>query len=130
MSQKVRGTYQLLGYSANGADYEFSEQAEQGHPPQVHCLRICAYILKRAINNARDKAIREPLYTAPCMLCADFLLDDNATPADRVTLINAAFDAFSVIAAACEPSRNMEYRTVAIALYNGRPFFITVVLSC
>lgn len=34
-------------------------QPEQGPPPQVHCLRICAYVLKRAISNTRDKAIRE-----------------------------------------------------------------------
>lgn len=77
-----------------------SEQQESP-PPQVHCLRICAYVLKRAINNTRDKSFQ-----------------DNATPADRVLLINSGFDAYTVIAAACEASRNIEYRTVAVALYN------------
>lgn len=33
-------------------------QMDSSPPPQVHCLRICAYILKRTISNARDKAIR------------------------------------------------------------------------
>lgn len=27
--------------------------------PQVHCLRICAYILKRSITGPRNGAIRE-----------------------------------------------------------------------
>jgi HEAT repeat-containing protein 5 len=40
------------------ANYDVRAREEQGHPPQVHCLRICAYILKRVINNTRDKAIR------------------------------------------------------------------------
>ncbi|EKM52639.1 uncharacterized protein PHACADRAFT_186750 [Phanerochaete carnosa HHB-10118-sp] len=77
------------------------KQQQDSPPPQVHCLRICAYVLKGAIGNTRDKSIQ-----------------DNATPADRVLLINAGFDAYAVIAAACEPSRNIEYRTVAVALYN------------
>ena len=34
-------------------------QPEQSPPPQVHCLRICAYVLKRAIGVSRDKAIRK-----------------------------------------------------------------------
>lgn len=46
-------------------------------------------------------------------------VDDNASSADRIALINTGFDAFAAIAAACEASRAMEYRTVAVALYHG-----------
>ncbi len=46
--------------------------------------------------------------------------EDSSTPLDRVKLINAGFDAFAAIALTCEPGRSLDYRTVAVSLYNGK----------
>lgn len=45
--------------------------------------------------------------------------EDNSTALDKVKLINAGFEAFSAIATVCEPERGLDYRIVAITLYNG-----------
>ncbi|KAH9948465.1 ARM repeat-containing protein [Amylocystis lapponica] len=69
--------------------------------PQVHCLRICAYVLRRAITGAHNGAIH-----------------DGSSPMDKIKLINAAFDAFSTVAAGFGPAQKDEFRAVAVTLYS------------
>jgi len=69
--------------------------------PQVHCLRICAYILRRVIKGPQGGAIH-----------------DGSTPAEKVALINVAFHAFSSIGATFGPSQSEQFRTIAITLYS------------
>ncbi|KAJ8482572.1 hypothetical protein ONZ51_g5279 [Trametes cubensis] len=68
--------------------------------PLAHCLRICAYILRRVISGPQNGAVH-----------------DAASPADKVKLIIAAFDAFSAVAASFGPSKREDFRAIAITLY-------------
>ncbi|KAI0688492.1 clathrin-coated vesicle protein [Cytidiella melzeri] len=87
----------LASLAENVKTQSFSDGSS---PPQTHCLRICAYILKRAINPREN------------------MTQDSSTPLDRMRLINAGFDAFSTIATTCEAARGLDYCTVAVSLYN------------
>ncbi|GBE87132.1 clathrin-coated vesicle protein [Sparassis crispa] len=69
--------------------------------PQVHCLRICAYVLRRAIKGPRNGVVH-----------------DGSTPMEKVALINAAFDTFSTIALTFGPVPKEQFRAVAITLYS------------
>ncbi|KAI0742742.1 clathrin-coated vesicle protein [Daedaleopsis nitida] len=68
--------------------------------PRAHCLRICAYILRRVISGPRSGAVH-----------------DAASPAEKVKLIIAAFEAFSGVASSFGPSQREDFRAVAITLY-------------
>lgn len=50
---------------------------------------------------------------------------DDTPPVEKVRLINTGFDAFMVIANACDPTRNLEYRIVAVTLYNGAAVIVS-----
>ncbi|OCH91331.1 clathrin-coated vesicle protein [Obba rivulosa] len=67
---------------------------------EVHCLRICAYILRRVIRGSQGGVVH-----------------DGSTPADKVKLINAAFEAFRAMTATFGPSAREDFRGVAITLY-------------
>lgn len=49
------------------------------------------------------------------------VIDDAASPAEKVKLIIAAFEAFSTVAASFGPSQREDFRALAITLYCGRP---------
>ncbi|TBU59882.1 clathrin-coated vesicle protein [Dichomitus squalens] len=68
--------------------------------PQAHCLRVCAYILRRVISGPKTGAVH-----------------DAASPAEKVRLIIAAFEAFSAVAASFGPSYREDFRALAITLY-------------
>ncbi|KAI0830170.1 ARM repeat-containing protein [Trametes gibbosa] len=68
--------------------------------PLAHCLRICAYILRRVILGPQNGAIH-----------------DGATPAEKVTLIIAAFESFSAVAASFGATAREDFRAIAITLY-------------
>ncbi|OSD03664.1 ARM repeat-containing protein [Trametes coccinea BRFM310] len=68
--------------------------------PLVHCLRICAYILRRVITGPQNGTVH-----------------DGASPAEKVKLIIAAFEAFSAVAAFFGPSKREDFRAIAITLY-------------
>ncbi|KAI0030727.1 clathrin-coated vesicle protein [Vararia minispora EC-137] len=67
---------------------------------QMHCLRICAYILKTTIPGSR--------------VTSGHILSN---PVDRVNLIKAAFDAFIAIGATFGMRALEEIRATAISLY-------------
>ena len=52
-------------------------------------------------------------------------VDDAATPAEKVKLIIAAFEAFSAVAASFGPSHKEDFRALAITLYCGKLWPIT-----
>ncbi|EJD04810.1 clathrin-coated vesicle protein [Fomitiporia mediterranea MF3/22] len=68
--------------------------------PLMHCFRICAYVLRNSISG--PGGIRA-------------FASDSA--ADRVTLIRAAFAAFSAVAEAFGPGLREDMRVVGIAIY-------------
>ncbi|CCM02125.1 uncharacterized protein FIBRA_04202 [Fibroporia radiculosa] len=68
--------------------------------PQVHCMRICAYILRRVIAGPRNGATH-----------------DVSTFPDKIKLVNAAFEAFMTIADTFGSVQKEEFRAVAITLY-------------
>ncbi|PCH43056.1 ARM repeat-containing protein [Wolfiporia cocos MD-104 SS10] len=69
--------------------------------PQVHCMRICAYIIRRAINGPRGGA-----------------LHDASTLIDKVKLINISFSAFTAVAETLDKSCQEDFRALAITLYS------------
>ncbi|KAI0946131.1 hypothetical protein AcV7_010182 [Taiwanofungus camphoratus] len=69
--------------------------------PHAHCLRICAYVLRRAITGPAGGAVH-----------------DGSTPIEKIKLINAAFDAFSAVAATFGSKSKEDFRAVAITLYS------------
>ena len=52
-------------------------------------------------------------------------VSDDTPPVEKVKLIHIGFDAFMVIANACDPTRNLEYRIVAVTLYNGAAVIVS-----
>ncbi|KAI0717727.1 ARM repeat-containing protein [Cerioporus squamosus] len=99
----------LVEVIASLADSINSTKTTNGHTspeddtlssPRAHCLRICAYILRRVISGPRNGGVH-----------------DGASPAEKVRLIIAAFDAFSTVAASFGPSQREDFRAVAITLY-------------
>ncbi|KAI0668842.1 ARM repeat-containing protein [Trametes maxima] len=68
--------------------------------PLAHCLRICAYILRRVISGPQNGAVH-----------------DGSSPADKVRLIIAAFEAFSAVAASFGPAKREDFRAIAVTLY-------------
>ncbi|PIL25912.1 hypothetical protein GSI_11665 [Ganoderma sinense ZZ0214-1] len=97
----------LVEAIASLADSIKSTNTTNGHTgedvfssPQAHCLRICAYILRRVITGPKSGAVH-----------------DAASPAEKVKLIIAAFEAFSTVAASFGPSQREDFRALAITLY-------------
>lgn len=86
--------------------------------PQAHCLRICAYILRRVITGPKSGAVRKCNSTANVAL-SNIVTDDAASPSEKVKLIIAAFEAFSTVAASFGPSQREDFRALAITLYCG-----------
>ncbi|KAH9916212.1 clathrin-coated vesicle protein [Fomitopsis serialis] len=68
--------------------------------PQVHCVRICAYVLRRAITGPRISAVV-----------------DGSTPLDKAKLINATFEAFVKISSSFGTRQREEFRAIGITLY-------------
>ncbi|KAI0776806.1 ARM repeat-containing protein [Trametes elegans] len=68
--------------------------------PLAHCSRICAYILKRVITGPQNGAVH-----------------DGSTPAEKVKLILAAFEAFTTVASFFGPAQREDFRAIAITLY-------------
>ena len=89
--------------------------------PQAHCLRICAYILRRVINGPRSGAIREFHLMAFFVLGDKLRLeaDDASSPAEKVKLTIAAFEAFSAVAVTFGSSQREDFRALAVTLYCG-----------
>ncbi len=56
----------------------------------------------------------------------DTVIDDAASPTEKVKLIIAAFEAFSTVAASFGPSQREDFRALAITLYCGRPWAPTL----
>ncbi|KAJ3520851.1 hypothetical protein NM688_g9102 [Phlebia brevispora] len=90
----------LASLAASMSKSQSNGLTQDSSPLQIHCLRICAYILKRVISSPRENTMHD------------------TPPIEKVKLINTAFDSFMTIASACDPTRNLEYRIVAITLYN------------
>ncbi|KZV63558.1 clathrin-coated vesicle protein [Peniophora sp. CONT] len=68
--------------------------------PQMHCLRICAYILKGAMPGSKVASGQIP-----------------GNPIERIELIKAAFEAFMTIGSSMGPAAD-EVRAVGISLYS------------
>ncbi|KAM5530811.1 hypothetical protein V8D89_015522, partial [Ganoderma adspersum] len=97
----------LVEAIASLADSIKSTSTTNGHTgedvfssPQAHCLRICAYILRRVITGPKSGAVH-----------------DAASPSEKVKLIIAAFEAFSTVTASFGPSQREDFRALAITLY-------------
>ncbi|KAI1790592.1 clathrin-coated vesicle protein [Ganoderma leucocontextum] len=97
----------LVEAIASLADSIKSTNTTNGHTgedalssPQAHCLRVCAYILRRLISGPKTGAVH-----------------DAASPTEKVKLIIAAFEAFSTVAASFGPSQREDFRALAITLY-------------
>ncbi|KAI8972549.1 ARM repeat-containing protein [Trametes punicea] len=88
--------------SGNVTNGETSSTENALSSPLAHCLRICAYILRRVISGPQGGAVH-----------------DGASPAEKVKLIVAAFEAFSAVAAYFGPSKREDFRAIAITLYCG-----------
>ena len=61
-----------------------------------------------------------------CLTISNRFRIDDTLPVEKIKLINTAFDAFMIIANACDPTRNLEYRIVAATLYNGAIIVLSV----
>ncbi|KAH9922323.1 clathrin-coated vesicle protein [Epithele typhae] len=68
--------------------------------PQAHCLRICAYILRRVMSGPGSGAVH-----------------DSSTPAEKVRLIISAFEAFSAVAVTFGTSTREDFRALAVTMY-------------
>ncbi|KZT05196.1 clathrin-coated vesicle protein [Laetiporus sulphureus 93-53] len=91
----------LASTHATSALFDNTSQEDLFNLPQVHCLRVCAYVIRRAITGPRSGAV----------------LDDS-TPMDKIGLINAAFEAFSNVADTFGQEQRDDFKAVAVTLYN------------
>ncbi|KAI0311044.1 clathrin-coated vesicle protein [Amylostereum chailletii] len=72
--------------------------------PQMHCLRVCAFVLKNAIPGSKSLTGSASAKLTPI-------------PVERITLIKGAFDAFMAIGFSLGPATQDEVRAVALSLY-------------
>lgn len=85
----------------------------------MHCLRICAYILRNALPGSTHVS-RSKFALVISSHWSHIYVGGVANVADRTQLIKTAFETFSSIATSFDAGMQEEVRTVAVSLYGGK----------
>ena len=88
----------------------------------MHCLRVCAYMVRQAVPSRAKSTGGNYIYTNEMLETEALQVSVRSTPLEQIALIKAGFGAMKAIGSAFGPAHKEEIRAVAISIYSGMVF--------